>query len=72
MGYTRVLGLLVGVLVAGSVVGALVSLVTGPLLNATVQLRAAVVVGFVAVCVLAMVAVGTRGSAEWLKNSGYW
>jgi MFS-type transporter involved in bile tolerance (Atg22 family) len=58
--------------VALSVVGALVSLVTGPLLDASVQMRAAIVVALVAVSVLAMVVVGTRGSGEWLANGGYW
>lgn len=72
MAYTRVLGVLTGLLVAGSVVGAVVSLVTGPLLDASTQLRAAVVVALVAVSVLLMVVVGTRGSGEWLANGGYW
>lgn len=72
MALTRVLGVLSGLLVAGTVVGALVSLVTGPLLDASVQLRAAVVMVFVAVVVLAAVAVGTRTSGEWLANGGYW
>jgi MFS-type transporter involved in bile tolerance (Atg22 family) len=72
MDYTRPLGLLCALAVALSVVGALVSLVTGPLLDASVQMRAAIVVALVAVSVLAMVVVGTRGSGEWLANGGYW
>jgi hypothetical protein len=72
MAYTRVLGVLVGLLVAGSVVGAVVSLITGPLGDGSVQLPAAAVVALVAVSVLLMVVVGTRGSGEWLANGGYW
>lgn len=72
MALTRALGALSGLLVAGAVVGAVVSLVTGPLLDASTQFRAAVVVAFVAIVVLGAVALGTRGSSEWLANGGYW
>jgi hypothetical protein len=35
-------------------------------------MRAAIVVALVAISVLGMVVVGTRGSGEWLANGGYW
>jgi hypothetical protein len=71
MDYTRPLGVLVALGITLGVVGSLVSLVTGPLggFRAT---AAIVTVALVVVCVAAAVAVGTRGSAEWLENSGYW
>lgn len=71
MEYTRPLGVIVGLVVALSVVGALVSLVTGPLAGSRAT-AAIVTTALVVVSVAAMVVVGTHGSAEWLKNSGYW
>ncbi|WP_276261041.1 hypothetical protein [Haloglomus litoreum] len=71
MDYTRPLGVLVALGVALGVVGSLVSLVTGSL-GGFRTAAAVVTIALVVVSVAAMVVVGTRGSAEWLENSGYW
>lgn len=71
MRYARPLVALVAVGVALSVLGAIVSLVTGPLVGSRAA-AAIVTTALVVVSVVAAVVVGTRGSAEWLENSGYW
>ncbi|MFB6206102.1 MAG: hypothetical protein ABEJ05_06210 [Haloglomus sp.] len=71
MDWTRPLGFLCALGIGLTVVGALLSLVTGPL-SGTRAAAAVVTVALVVVSVVGMVAVGTRGSAEWVENSGYW
>lgn len=69
MDYTRLLSAVCGLAVALVALGAVVSLVTGPLAGS----RAAVVtMALVVGSVVGMVVVGTRGSAEWLESGGYW
>ena len=71
MDYTRPLGVVCGLAVALVAVGAVVSLVTGPLAGSRAA-AAVVTMALVVVSVAGMVVVGTRGTAEWLENSGYW
>jgi hypothetical protein len=71
MDLTRPLGVVAGLGVALATVGAVVSLVTGPLAGSRAT-AAIATMALVVVSVVVMVAVGTRGSAEWLENSGYW
>lgn len=71
MDWTRPLGVLCALGVGLAVIGALLSLVTGPLAGSR-AIAAIATVAVVVVSVATMVGVGTRFSGEWLENSGYW
>lgn len=70
MGLSRPLGALATLAVALTVIGALVSLVTGPVVG-TYALAAIVVLAVVVVSVGAAVALGT-GARETSDRAGYW
>ncbi|WP_254831111.1 hypothetical protein [Haloglomus salinum] len=71
MDWTQPLGFLCALGVGLTVIGALLSLVTGPLAGSR-AVAAIATVAVVVVSVVAMVGIGTRFSGEWLANSGYW
>ncbi|TSD15737.1 hypothetical protein DP107_00710 [Haloglomus irregulare] len=71
MDYTRLLSAVCGLAVALVALGAVVSLVTGPLAGSRAA-AAVVTMALVVGSVVGMVVVGTRGSAEWLESGGYW
>lgn len=67
MRVSKLLGLLVGLLVAGAVVGSLLALVSGPLQD---RAAAGVTLAVVVVAVAGLAVVGAK-NREWLANT-YW